>query len=383
LFLQIIQAGIILVTLIDERVYSADGINANPYELLISLVAMMRANEESAHESIRLRKAWRAKRARAHVKPLTARCPEWLRLDRTTGTFEILPDRAETVRRIFREALSGKGHVTITKILNREEVPLLSGRDFADAHWQSARVNRILMSPSVIGTLIPHKTEYQNGKRVYRDLAPIVNYYPAVIDPDEFARVLEIRKKNAARQAMKSPARRQGNIFARLAQCPLCKGSMRLIVCTQPHWRYLVCSRAFLRAGCVRRGDAELDRLVNERSTLCATEPSLAHLHLDRRLSELQRTAQSFDTDRWSMNAALRALFVSIEIDYPRNTLRLEWRHGGKTNVRLDPDVMAMKDGWTPTTTVPALRRLHPRRRRQTWCAHTKTSAEPSAPSGR
>jgi hypothetical protein len=65
------------------------------------------------------------------------------------------------------------------------------------------------------------------------------------------------------------------------------------------------------------------------------------------------------------MNAALRALFVSIEIDYPRNTLRLEWRHGGKTNVRLDPDVMTLKDGWKPTTIVPALRRLHPRRRRQ------------------
>jgi DNA invertase Pin-like site-specific DNA recombinase len=438
LFLQIIQAGIVLVTLIDERVYSADSINANPYELLISLVAMMRANEESAYKSIRLKKAWAAKRARAHVKPLTARCPEWLRLNRATGTFEIHPDRAETVRRIFREALSGKGHETITKILNRDRVPLLSGRDFADAHWQSARVNRILRSPSVIGTLTPHRTEYANGKRVYRDLAPITNYYPAIIDPAEFARVQEIRKANAERQAMRAPARRQGNIFARLARCPFCKGSMRLIVCTQPHWRYLVCSRAFMRAGCIRRGvrypeledalvdaidgvidacpwprsasavplphprqlasrittlskdradlirtaervhsrnvrplqrlreiDAELDGLVSERSAVCAAVPSLAHLHLDRWLSQLQRAARSFDTDRWGMNAALRALFASIEIDYPRNMLRLEWRHGGKTNVRLDPDVMMMKDGWTPTTIVPALRRLHPRRRRQ------------------
>ena len=389
LFLQIIQAGIILVTLIDERVYSADGINANPYELLISLVAMMRANEESAHKSIRLKKAWAAKRARAHIKPLTARCPEWLRLDRTTGTFQVDQERAETVRRIFREALSGKGHETITKILNHERVPLLSGRDFADTHWHSARVNRILKSQSVIGTLIPHKTEYCDGKRTYRERAPIPNYYPAVIDPAEFTRVQDIRKANAQRQATRSPARRQGNIFARLARCPLCKGSMRLIVCTQPHWRYLVCSRAFMRAGCVRRGvrypeledalvdaideaidacpwprsatpehsarvrqvrgriaalrteradlvriaervhsrtvrplvrlreiDAELDGLISERSALHTTEPSLAHLHLDRRLSDLQRAARSFDTDRPAMNAAMRALFVSIEIYY-------------------------------------------------------------------
>jgi hypothetical protein len=115
----------------------------------------------------------------------------------------------------------------------------------------------------------------------------------------------------------------------------------------------------------LREIDAELDGLVSERSAVCAAVPSLAHLHLDRRLSQLQRAARSFDTDRWGMNAALRARFDSIEIDYRRNTLRLEWRHGGKTNVRLDPDVMMMKDGWTPTTIVPALRRLHPRRRRK------------------
>jgi hypothetical protein len=86
-------------------------------------------------------------------------------------------------------------------------------------------------------------------------------------------------------------------------------------------------------------------------------------LHLDRRLSELQVAARSFDVDRRGMNAAIRALFVSIEIDYPRNTLRMEWRHGGRTNVRLNPDIMAMKNGWAPTTTVPTPRRSHLRRR--------------------
>jgi hypothetical protein len=89
----------------------------------------------------------------------------------------------------------------------------------------------------------------------------------------------------------------------------------------------------------LREIDAELDDLVRERSTLRVTEPSLAHLHLDRRLSELQRAARSFDIDRRGMNVAMRALFASIEVDYPRNKLILEWHHGGKTNVRLDPTV--------------------------------------------
>jgi hypothetical protein len=91
---------------------------------------------------------------------------------------------------------------------------------------------------------------------------------------------------------------------------------------------------------------------------LRVTEPSLAHLHLDRRLSELQRAARSFDIDRRGMNTAMRALFASIEIDYPRSKLILEWLHGGKTNVPLDPAIWSRKSGVTPTTAVSAVRRL-------------------------
>jgi DNA invertase Pin-like site-specific DNA recombinase len=254
LFLQIIQAGIILVTLIDDRVYSADSINANPYELLISLVAMMRANEESAYKSIRLKKAWAAKRARARVTPLTSRCPAWLWLDRSTRTFKICEDRAETVCHIFREALDGKGREAIAKTLNQDRVPVMSGRDFSLSHWQSGMVARILKSPAVTGTLIPHKVEYVDGKRVYKALPPIAGYYPAIVDSEQFAQVQRLREQRLTCQQSWSGSRRQGNIFAWLACCPLCKASMRLIVCTQPHWRYLVCSRAFLHAGCKRRG---------------------------------------------------------------------------------------------------------------------------------
>ena len=48
IFLQIVSAGINLVTLIDGRCYSKQGINDNPFELIFSLVTMMRAHEESS-----------------------------------------------------------------------------------------------------------------------------------------------------------------------------------------------------------------------------------------------------------------------------------------------------------------------------------------------
>ncbi len=439
LFLQIIQAGIILVTLIDGRVYSADSINANPYELLISLVAMMRANEESATKSLRLKAAWKAKRARAHIKPLTSRCPSWLRLDRSSGTFEICPVQAETVRRIFREALDGHGHEVITKLLNKEEVPLLSGRRIEDAHWQSGIVARILSSPSVVGSLVPHTVEYVSGKRIFKALPPIPDYYPAIIDNADFMQVQEL---HATRSIFKHPDAfsRHGssNIFARLARCHRCGGSMRLIACTQPHWRYFVCSRAYLQAGCIRRGvrypeledafvdeietliehcpwtraesritdqrmrciterlsalrldradfirttervhdvkirplrrlkllDAEREALVDELSSLRSSVRGLTHLSLERRLDELRNAALTFDVDRSRLNAALRALFTAIKIDYVANTLTLVWRHGGRHRLKFNPDIMAIKDGWHATSAVPALRVIRGRKPRR------------------
>lgn len=418
LFLQIIQAGIVIVTLLDDRVYSADSINTNPYELLISLVAMMRANEESAYKSIRLKKAWVAKRARARVTPLTSLCPAWLWLDQSAGKFIVCESRAETVRRIFKEALNGKGREAIAKMLNRDRVPVMSGGDFSSSHWQSGAVARILKSPAVIGTLIPHTLEYLDGKRVYKALPPIAGYYPAIVDSDQFSRVQRLRTERRARQQSWSASRRQGNTFAWLARCPLCKASMRLIVCTQPHWRYLVCSRAFLHAGCKRRCvryseledafvdaiddiieacpwprptsaatacdmrridnriralridraelvrtaarvhgresrpmrqlkriDEEMDALIQERTALRVAEPSLAHLNLESQLNALHLAACNFDMDRTRLNAILRTVFTSIDVDYIRHVLRLAWRHGGKTVVHLNPDVMSIKGG--------------------------------------
>lgn len=437
LFLQIIQAGIVVVTLIDGRVYSADSINSNPYELLISLVAMMRANEESAHKSSRLNAAWRLKRKHALVKPLTSRCPAWLRLDPASRTFEILPHKAEVVQRIFKEASAGHGLDAIAKVLNQDRIPLMSGLDLSQAHWQSGHVARILNSRSVTGTLIPHKTEYVGGKRVFRRLQPIPGYYPAIIDEATYYGVQALRSH---RPWTGGDFRIINNIFARLAHCHKCNGSMRILLATKPYWRYLVCSRGYFKAGCQRRGvrypeiedalvdeidaiiaacpwprtsdrsvtrrlrwvsqrlgeleklradhlrtiprvhdnrsrplrsldamDAELEALKAERLELLASEPRTATMHLEQRLNELRIAAMAFDLDRRRVNMALRALFSSIIINYEQNTFTLLWHHGGRTRIQLNPDVMAIKDGWKATSAVPALRHLWgrkpPRRR--------------------
>lgn len=87
-FTELLNAGIEVVTLVDGQHYTQESIN-DLGNLIISLVVMSRAHEESAMKS---QAAWAAKRERA----LTSMLPSWLRLRK--GTIEVIPERAAIVR---------------------------------------------------------------------------------------------------------------------------------------------------------------------------------------------------------------------------------------------------------------------------------------------
>src|SRR5579875_1338243 len=135
LFLQIIGAGITVVTLIDGRAYSEESINRSPMDLIISLVAMMRSNEESATKAMRNRAAWEEKRRAARTRPMTARCPGWLYLDKDAGRFRVVEERADVVRRIYREVLEGLSGREIVRRLNGEGIPLFGHGNQRGRSW--------------------------------------------------------------------------------------------------------------------------------------------------------------------------------------------------------------------------------------------------------
>ena len=84
--LQIVTAGVTIVTLLDQRSYSVASLNMNPTDLIISLVYMMRANEESETKSVRLKSAWAARRDRPGNTYHGGQCPGWIRPNGTTAT---------------------------------------------------------------------------------------------------------------------------------------------------------------------------------------------------------------------------------------------------------------------------------------------------------
>lgn len=207
-FLNIINAGITVVTLMDKMTYSRESINKNPSSLLMSIMIMARAHEESATKGERVADAWAKKRrdAVASKKALTKLCPEWLEL--TDKGYVIIDHRAEIVRRIFDMA-AHQGAVKIANVLNREKVPTWSvwktepvdpetGETIVPATpeesrigklrgkgWHDSYIKKILNSRATLGEFQPHRIDKETRLRV-PDGDPIDDYFKPVISQKQW-----------------------------------------------------------------------------------------------------------------------------------------------------------------------------------------------------
>ncbi|WP_164783644.1 MULTISPECIES: recombinase family protein [unclassified Mesorhizobium] len=247
------DSGIAVVTLADGKEYTAEGLDNDPMGLMWALMVAMRANEESATKSRRVREAWGKKKeaAAAQRRPMTKRLPAWLTLSADRTTIGVDEDKANIVRRIFRDAIAGGGQHSIAQTLTAEGVDTFGdGRRKAPV-WQRSYVKKLLESPAVIGTMIPHDTRKVRGKRVRDPLPPIPNYYPAIVSAADFARV------NSARKGSNTPRVRAStgqvsNVLASLGKCPRCRATMtRVNKGRKGGTPYLVCVLAKAGGGCI------------------------------------------------------------------------------------------------------------------------------------
>jgi DNA invertase Pin-like site-specific DNA recombinase len=396
LFLLIVNAGVTVVTLSDGKAYSRAGINANPMDLLYSLLIFIRGNEESATKARRIRAVWGAKRDRAAEKVMTSRAPGWLRL--VNGQWEVIEDRAAVVRRIFDDTCRGIGQHAIAERLNREGVPVF-GRG---QRWHRSYIVKILASPAVVGTLVPHTLDYGDGRRVRRPLEPVENYYPVVITTEQAA----------AARAMAPPRGRHSdrtpqNVLGTLARCPLCASSMTRVNKgngTKGGRPKFVCTRAKVGDGCtyhtvdyeqvesalvqgmaravaeapagsgeiaeklaqveanisggteqleelldavaagelrdspalaqrIRNTEAAIDALEDRRRELKQEVEASASPIVRRRLSALV-DAFAVPLDVARANGLLRQAARGVTVDYPNGVLLIDWRHGGQSQIR-------------------------------------------------
>jgi DNA invertase Pin-like site-specific DNA recombinase len=259
---EIINAGVALGIpmkdkIIDRAVLAgASGV----FVLMEILIDLQRAHEESATKSKRLKAAWAAKRSRSSNQLLTRIVPGWLEV--REGRAVLLEDRAEVVRGIFSKFLEGVGKESIARDLNERGVPV-----FGDAsQWHRSYIQKMLTSPAVVGTYIPHAIEHDDaGRKRRKPLEPVPGYFPAVVDDETFERVQSMVARAGARG--RHAGKTVQSILAGLARCPRCGGTMTRVTKGSRSVPYFACVAAKAGNGCeykaVKQSTVE-DVLVRE-----------------------------------------------------------------------------------------------------------------------
>ena len=194
-FLGILNQGVEIVTLVDGQWYFKKSLGADPMPLMMSLVYMMRAHDESANKAYRLGELWKRKRRRAIAEkaPMTSICPGWIEYDKATKSYKLIERRAKKVRLIFWLWNRGWGRQKIARLFNKCAVATWNRKKRRTEGWHHSYINKILTSRAVLGELVPHSTRDQEhddknaiaGRR--RPVAEAIkNFYPPVISEAVF-----------------------------------------------------------------------------------------------------------------------------------------------------------------------------------------------------
>ncbi len=243
-FQDILRLGITIVTLSDGQIYSQATIATEPMRLLMSMMYMVRAHDESKMKSGRIAAAWEAKRQNIGVRKLTGLCPHWLKLSEDSTYFEVIEGRAQLVRDIFQWTIDGYGVEAVTKRLNQEGPPCW-GRTNG---WRASYIKKILVNRAVLGELALHKVI--NGKR--EPIAAQSDYYPAIVPVEQFYSAQKARAVRTGKGGRKGV--QVSNLFSGIVKCGYCGGPACLKDRGAARGKFLVCDRAQRGMGCTGTG---------------------------------------------------------------------------------------------------------------------------------
>lgn len=250
-FLNLLGQDIDIVTLTDQKVYRKGG---NDMDLIMSILIMSRAHEESATKSKRVRDAYAKKHqlAREEGKPMGNAKPMWLELSDDKKQYLLRPERAAIVQRIYQLAIDGYGKGATSKKLNIEGVPSFKGKT-----WSVSSLDKVLNNRAVLGEYQPYSVQVDDTGVRQKSGEAILNYYPAAVDESTFyqaqAAISGRRVSGASKQSVNF------NVWQGVAKCALCGEAMHMINKGTPPrgYTYLHCyqARKGLCAGKVVRLD--------------------------------------------------------------------------------------------------------------------------------
>lgn len=191
LLLDLVHSGIKLVTLVDEKIWDGESVK-DIGNLILAIVFMSRANNESAAKAERLSQVWSQKKKAAleSGKIMSRECPRWLTTNEDKSSFVVLEDRAESVRKVFEMRINGHGVVSIVNRANKEKWPVPGKGET----WHTSLVGRLLNNRALLGEYQPYRSSSEDDKRIPVG-EPVQNYYPTVIDEQTFLRAQAVRER--------------------------------------------------------------------------------------------------------------------------------------------------------------------------------------------
>ena len=326
-FIEILNAGIVIVTLSDGEIFRVvdDGKNFDFAKLIISIVYMARANDESEMKSHRSRAAWSngRKEARENNKVMAnSRLPSWL--VREGDKLIPIPERAAIVNEMFDMAKSGCGYEQIAKVFLEKGYKTFG----KEADWRPAGIQAVIKSRAVIGEFQPHVIE--NGERV-PDGEPILGYYPTIVSPSMFDEVHHLigRRNNHSGSYRKGT---YNNLFSGVLRCQ-CDESLRysnkgragspryyLVCpkhsthgCSMPHLLYSKVEPQLLQAVGLLSVVMEQRKTTTDKMIAIKDELATLRRELELEIKRRKKAAQSMlDNDN---DADFRELFIQCKVN--------------------------------------------------------------------
>lgn len=225
LFTGLVNAGLVIVTLTDKKEWTREGMNQSMADFMFSVMLLSRAHEESKSKGNRVRDRFEKGR-KAHSRQEFGSAPGWLTRKSKEAQWDIVEERAESVRKVFELSAQGYGSKAIAKRANDEKwpVPTRDTKDKPDI-WHATMPGRLLRMPQVTGAheyrLLSHEDK-QKAKH-WRGLPSGINvpdYYPRIISDE-----LWHRARASIQQRMTKPRRRDDhyfNIWSGLLRCGEC-----------------------------------------------------------------------------------------------------------------------------------------------------------------
>ncbi|MCO7225782.1 recombinase family protein [Pleionea sp. CnH1-48] len=353
---ELLEKGLIVVTLSDNQVYKAEDMEIT--QLIISLTIMSRAHEESLVKSRRISALWESRRRAAaeEGKHIKVTLPSWLYWDEN-GQMAVDEIKAQRVVAAFDVLMSGSGRAAAVSKLNSMGILSPSG-----STWNTSMIQRLTNTQAVIGHFQPHK-QVKGKREPAGDL--IRDYFIAIIDEKTYWTVRNRSKGKGTTTGARFG--RMSNLFTGIATCKKCGGAMRFCGTS---YKYLACRSKTEGLGCdlpfmpyhhVER--AVLTWLLENGRDILGPKFNPEELEKSRALLEVNAEQQSNLVEAIAslgFNAGIQKKLESLEEEAKRLTKEIEEKENADYSKSDLPELIAaVKDDAKRHALARELRRLN------------------------